>query len=110
PDTLVPRPETETVVEAVLAQLTSGHRRSRALRIADLGTGTGALLLALLAELPAAFGIGTDLSLGALACARANAAALGLAERAVFADCDYGTALAGPIDVLVSNPPYVARG
>ena len=92
-DTLVPRPETETVVEAALAAL-GDSARGRALRIADLGTGSGALLLALLSELPAAHGVGTDISLAALACARSNAAALGLAGRASFVACDHGAALA----------------
>jgi release factor glutamine methyltransferase len=107
-ETLVPRPETEAVVEAVLAAARHAGRAS--LRIADLGTGSGALLLALLAELPDACGIGTDISPGALDCARVNAVALGFAARATFVLCDYGMALKGPIDVLVSNPPYVARG
>ena len=109
-ETLVPRPETETVVEATLAALGRADGSRRALRIADLGTGSGALLLALLSELPGAAGIGTDTSLPALRRACANAAALGLAARASFVACDYGTALRGPIDLLVSNPPYVARG
>jgi release factor glutamine methyltransferase len=109
-ETLVPRPETETVVDAALAAIKAGDRESRALRIADLGTGTGALLLALLTELPAACGIGTDISTAALACARDNAAMLGLDSRASFAGCDYGAALAGPFDLVVANPPYVARG
>ena len=102
-DTLVPRPETETVVEAALKAVEPPSR------IADLGTGTGALLLALLSELPGACGIGTDISTGALACARANAAALGLARRASFVACDHASALRGPFDLIVSNPPYVAR-
>jgi release factor glutamine methyltransferase len=107
-DTLLPRPETETVVEAALALI--GERgQHRTLRIADLGTGSGALLLALLSELPAAFGVGTDISQGALRCARDNAAALGLADRAAFVACDYGTALRGPLDLIVCNPPYVAE-
>jgi release factor glutamine methyltransferase len=106
-ETLVPRPETETVVDAVLAAV--GGDRTRPLRIADLGTGSGAILLALLTELPSAFGIGTDVSERALACARDNALALGLAERAAFVACDYGTVIQGPVDVLVSNPPYIAR-
>jgi len=107
-DTLLPRPETETVVEAALAAV--GHRRSDALRIADLGTGTGALLVALLSELPGAVGVGTDISLAALDCARENAMACGVGGRAAFVACDYGAGLAGRLDLLVSNPPYVARG
>jgi release factor glutamine methyltransferase len=104
--TLVPRPETETVVEAALAAI-DRDRGASALRVADLGTGSGALLLALLTELPAAHGIGTDLSPAALGCARANAVALGLCHRASFTACDYGAALKGPFDLVVSNPPYV---
>lgn len=107
-DTLVPRPETETVVEAALAVL--GDARGSALRIADLDTGSGALLLALLSELPEAQGVGTDISAGALACARTNAAALGLADRTAFVACDHGAALVGPFDLIVANPPYVASG
>ena len=112
-DTLVPRPETETVVETALAAL--GDTRGRALRIADLDTGSGALLLALLSELPAAHGVGTDISVAALACARANASALGLAGRASFVACDHGAALGGAalgggFDLVVANPPYVASG
>jgi release factor glutamine methyltransferase len=80
------------------------------MRIADLGTGSGALLVALLSELPGAVGVGTDISLAALDCARGNAQALGLRARAAFVACDYGAALAGEVDLLVSNPPYVARG
>jgi release factor glutamine methyltransferase len=106
-DTLIPRPETESVVEAALAALC--ERERTALRLADLGTGSGALLLALLSELPQARGIGTDISPAALGCARINAAALGLADRATFVACDYGAALNGPLDLIVANPPYVAR-
>ena len=108
PATLVPRPETETVVEAALAAL--GRERTAAvLTIADFGTGCGALLLALLSELACASGVGTDVSEPALACARENAAALALAARSAFVACDFGTALKGPFDLIVSNPPYVAR-
>lgn len=107
PATLVPRPETETVVEAALAAIPD---RSLGIRVADFGTGTGALLLALLLELPNAKGIGTDVSVAALAVARENASRLGLATRASFVACDYGAALHGPFDIVVSNPPYIASG
>jgi release factor glutamine methyltransferase len=107
-ETLVPRPETETVVEAALAALE--RSRPHAPRIVDLGTGCGALLLALLCELPQASGIGTDVSAAALACARANAAALGLGARCSFIACDWGSALADRFDLLVANPPYIACG
>jgi len=103
PDVLVPRPETETVVEAVLAVAA----RDRLLRVADLGVGSGAILLALLSELPTASGIGTDRYPRALAVARDNAQRLGLADRAGFVACDFGAALAGDCDVVVSNPPYI---
>ena len=109
-DTLVPRPETETVVEATLSSLGRDNRKSSVLRIVDLGTGSGALLLALLSELASAFGIGTDISFVALVCARDNARALGLSARASFVVCNYGAGLSGPADILVSNPPYVACG
>ena len=107
--TLVPRPETETVVEAALAAVTQRRARSRPLRIADLGTGCGAILLALLTELPDAFGVGTDSSPGALAIARHNARRLGL-TRAAFVACDMAAVLRGGFDVIVSNPPYIASG
>jgi release factor glutamine methyltransferase len=107
--TLVPRPETETVVEAALAAIDAHGSRSLLLRIADLGTGSGALALALLSELPHAFAVGTDLSIDALVAARANARRLGL-DRAVFVACDMAQALCGPFDVIVSNPPYIASG
>jgi release factor glutamine methyltransferase len=107
--TLVPRPETETLVEAALAEIESAGVRTRPLRIADLGTGSGAILLALLSELPNASGIGTDASFGALRLARRNAMRLQL-ERASFVACDLGAALAGPFDLIVANPPYVASG
>jgi release factor glutamine methyltransferase len=108
-ETLVPRPETETVVEAALDAIDQNRGRQHPMRIADLGTGSGALLLALLSELPAAYGIGTDLSLAALDCARRNAVELNLAERAAFVACDYAAALNPPFDLAVANPPYVAH-
>jgi release factor glutamine methyltransferase len=107
PAVLVPRPETETVVELVLALLDRAGARARALRVADLATGSGAILLALLTELPGAHGIGTDIASDALAVARRNADKLGLGARATFLAGDYGTALQAPFDLVVSNPPYV---
>lgn len=107
PATLVPRPETEIVVETALAALDAQRLRRQPLRIADIGTGSGALLLALLSELPHAFAVGTDISAAALAVARDNARALGLSERAGFVICELGVALAGGFDLVVSNPPYV---
>jgi release factor glutamine methyltransferase len=107
--TLVPRPETEIVVEAALGTIESGGSRTRDLRILDIGTGSGAILLALLTELPHAFGIGSDVSLPALAVARDNARQFGL-SRAAFVACNMAAALGGPFDLIVSNPPYIASG
>ncbi|MBR0954982.1 peptide chain release factor N(5)-glutamine methyltransferase [Bradyrhizobium canariense] len=104
--TLVPRPDTETVVELAL-EIFRERQASHQIRIADIGTGSGAILLALLHEIPGAFGVGTDLSLTALKTARDNAAALGLADRASFVACSYAAALRGPFDLVVSNPPYI---
>ena len=107
--TLVPRPETETVVEAALAAIDAQSPRTRLRRIADLGTGSGALLLALMRELPNAFGVGTDTSPRALMVARANARRLGVAPVAFIA-CDMAAAFCGPFDLIVSNPPYIRSG
>ena len=107
PATLVPRPDTETVVELALEMLRADDTINRPLRIADLGTGTGAILLALLSELPDATGIGTDISAEALRTAADNAARLGFSGRVDFVRCDYASALSGPFDLIVSNPPYI---
>ncbi|CAM5492794.1 Release factor glutamine methyltransferase OS=Afipia felis OX=1035 GN=prmC PE=3 SV=1 [Afipia felis] len=107
PATLVPRPDTETIVEAALARLQRDGRADDRLRIADLGTGSGAILLALLSELPNAQGIGTDINPDALRTAAHNAAALGMSGRTGFVACDYAAALRGPFDLIVSNPPYI---
>lgn len=104
--TLVPRPDTETVVELALEIFRERPVPHRP-RIVDIGTGSGAILLALLHEIPTAFGVGTDLSLTALNTARANAAALGLSDRSGFVACSYAAALGGPFDLIVSNPPYI---
>jgi release factor glutamine methyltransferase len=104
-DTLDPRPETETVVDAVLSRKPD---RQAPLRFLDLGTGTGCLLLALLSEYPWAAGLGVDIAEGAVRTAVCNAAALGLADRAHFFAADWGAALAGRFDAIVANPPYIA--
>jgi release factor glutamine methyltransferase len=105
--TLVPRPDTETVVELALEMLHQAPRPDHPPRIADIGTGSGAILLALLSELPDAIGVGTDISELALQTAYSNAVGLKLADRAGFVACDYAAALAGPLDLIVSNPPYI---
>jgi len=107
PATLVPRPDTETIVELAWRVMCASPRRDLPLRIADIGTGSGAILLALLSELSGAFGVGTDISVAALRTASRNAARLGFAQRAAFVACDYATALSGPFDLIVSNPPYI---
>ncbi|MBR0875487.1 peptide chain release factor N(5)-glutamine methyltransferase [Bradyrhizobium tropiciagri] len=105
--TLVPRPDTETVVERALELVRADGAADRGLRIADLGTGTGAILLALLSELPGAHGFGTDISVQALQTATENARQLGLADRATFTIANYASGLTGPFDLIVSNPPYI---
>jgi len=107
PDTLDPRADTESLIETVIAAIPD---RSQPLKLLDLGTGTGAILLALLAEYPNATGLGIDLSEGALATARINAESHGLGERASFAAAHWTDGVAGPFDVIVSNPPYIDSG
>ena len=105
PDTLEPRPDSETLIEAGLARIDD---RLAPLTIADLGTGTGCLLLALLSELPNARGIGIDIAPGAAQCAQANAMALGLADRALCGIGDWAAALPGSwFDTIVMDSPYV---
>lgn len=105
PAVLVPRPETETLIEAALALRPD---RATVRRIADLGTGSGALLLAALVEYPAAYGVGVDCSAAALEVARRNAHASGLAPRAGILAGEWSAAVAsGSIDLLLCNPPYI---
>ncbi len=110
PDVLVPRPETETVVEAALDALGRDGMKLEGLRILDIGTGSGALLLALLSELPKAVGLGTDISAAALAVARENAERNGLNDRCTFVACNIAEGVEDRFDLIVSNPPYVSRG
>jgi release factor glutamine methyltransferase len=105
PETLVPRPDTESVVETALDLLPD---RQAPLLMADFGTGSGCLLVALLHELPQATGLGLDLSLGALKTARRNAWANGVGRRSFFALSHWADAIAGRFDLIVSNPPYIA--
>jgi release factor glutamine methyltransferase len=104
PEALVPRPDSETVIEAVLEALPD---RTAPLRILDLGTGSGCLVLALLSEYKQAIGFGVDLSPGAATTARRNAGALGLAERTHFVVGCWGQVFLPAFDVIVSNPPYI---
>jgi release factor glutamine methyltransferase len=106
-ETLDPRPETETVVEAVLRRT---PERRAPLRFLDLGTGTGCLLLTLLAEFPAASGVGIDIAERAVRTAACNAVALGVADRALFLVGDWGAAVSAKFDAVVTNPPYIASG
>ena len=110
PDVLVPRPETETVVEAALDGVLRDGLRLETLRVLDIGTGSGALLLALLKELPNATGIGTDVSAAALAVARANAQRHRLGSRCDFIACSMADGVIGAFDLIVANPPYIRRG
>lgn len=110
PDVLDPRPETETLVDQTLELADAAGGRAWPFRILDIGTGSGALLLTLLAELPNATGLGTDVCAKALAAARANADALGLLDRARFAQRRSLVDVVGTFDFIVSNPPYIATG
>jgi release factor glutamine methyltransferase len=107
PETLVPRPETETVVETALRHL---GERGAIRRLLDLGTGSGCLLVALLTELPAAGGIGVDQAQPALAAAKRNADRNGVTARVAFIASDWAAAIDGAFDLIVANPPYIASG
>ncbi len=100
-DTLDPRPETEILVAAALER--------PFVKMLDLGTGTGCILLSCLAGMPFATGTGTDQSAAALAVAAGNAEALGLAKRARFRQADWLSGISGKFDLILSNPPYIAE-
>lgn len=109
PETLIPRPDSETLVAAVLGRT----RKNTPVRILDLGTGTGCLLLALLSELPQAAGVGADISKGTLKCARENAENLNLSGRAKFTIFDWINDIPlneRPFEIVISNPPYIPTG
>ena len=102
--TLVPRPDSETLIEAAMAAIPD---IGRVRRILDLGTGTGCLLLAALTEFPVAFGIGVDRVAAAAALACANARTLNLAQRSAFVCADWAAPIDGGFDLFLSNPPYI---
>ncbi len=104
PEALDPRPDSEVLIEAVLARIPDIERP---LRILDLGTGSGCLLISLLVERPCATGIGVDRSFAAARLAAGNAARLGVAQRSLFCISDWLQALGGQFDLIIANPPYV---
>lgn len=106
-DVLDPRPDTETLIEAVLEVVTE---RAAPMRLLDLGTGSGCIALTLLGELPAAQAVAVDLSPNALAVAGRNALRLGYSDRIEFVESDWATAVSGPFDIVVANPPYIRSG
>ena len=108
PNTLDPRPDTETLVSAALEILGGYDTTDQDLRVLDLGTGSGCILISLLAEFPQATGVGTDISPGALRVAMENAGSLGVSHRAQFVAADWFDRLTGQYDLVVSNPPYIA--
>jgi len=111
-DTLIPRPDSETLVEAALKRMRSENTRTRAkpITILDIGTGTGCLLIALLKEIEAAQGIGVDNSEDALQIAKENAKRHGVDIRAKFIQSHWCDSIDGTFDLILSNPPYIAEG
>ncbi|MGL4397268.1 MAG: peptide chain release factor N(5)-glutamine methyltransferase [Hyphomicrobium sp.] len=110
PDVLDPRPDTETLIDAVLARVRALRLADQPLRIADIGTGSGAIAVTLLAELPNATVVATDISRPALDVARDNARRLGVADRIDLVETRGLSGVAGRFDVVVSNPPYIPTG
>ena len=105
PGALIPRPDSETLMETMLDAIAD---KSAPLRVLDLGTGPGTLLLSALTELPAATGLGVDASEAALSYARQNAADIGLESRVAFQTGYWGQGVDGPFDIILCNPPYIA--
>lgn len=108
PATLDPRADSETLIATILS--VASEQPPKPLRILDIGTGTGCLLLTLLLELPHARGVGVDISSDALSVARTNADRLRVSERVTWIETDIARGIAGPFDILVSNPPYIRSG
>ncbi len=109
PETLEPRPDTEVLVDALVPHATRMVAETGGCRILDLGTGTGAICLALLDLVAGTTGVGTDLSPGALETARRNADINGVADRFEAVESDWFAAVTGAFDIIVSNPPYIVR-
>ena len=107
PETLEPRPDTETLVEAILPFVKTTAERQGECRILDLGTGTGAIALALLSAVPLTVATGVDISQGALATATRNARELGLAGRFEALHSDWFAKVCGQYHVIAANPPYI---
>jgi len=103
-DTLDPRPDSETLIESVLKFFPD---KTASLKILDLGTGTGCLLLSLLGEYKSAVGTGADISEKALSVAKENASALGFKNRSEFIISDWGNSVKGKFDIIICNPPYI---
>lgn len=109
PETLDPRPDTEVVVETAIELLRALARRNPAPRILDIGTGSGCIAITLCLEVDGVRGIATDISVETLETAATNAHALGVADRLGFQKADGPAAIAGPFDLVISNPPYIAH-
>ncbi len=107
PGTLEPRPDTEVLVDALLPHLRRMAGEAGQARVLDMGTGTGAICLALLSECPEASGIGSDIAQDALATAQKNATRLGLASRFAAVESNWFDRIEGRFDIIVSNPPYI---
>lgn len=107
PDTLEPRPDSETIVDAAVLY---GRAMPGPIRVLDLGTGTGCLVLSVLDEIADATGVGSDIAAGAIEVASRNAENLGLADRVRFLHADWTAGLDGPFDLILSNPPYITTG
>ena len=108
--TLDPRPDSECLIDAALDYTRTSAFDTQVLSCLDLGTGSGCLLLSLLSELPHALGLGVDLAPLAVSQARANAAQLGLADRARFFCSDWLESVQGSFDLILANPPYISTG
>lgn len=107
PTTLDPRPDTEVLVETAL-RLLGGLQGKRPARVLDIGTGTGVIVITLLAEVPSATGVATDMSQDALEVCHSNAVALGVDDRLETVCTNWADGVTGKFDLVVSNPPYIA--